>query len=289
MNRIILGALLLIAAGCLHATPPPLAKVVRYVDNGLPDQVMDTFWPSARPTAAVLFIHGGSLQEGGERRNDAAYRNVCVPFVRAAIACASMDYRLAPAHRWPAMPEDVASALAVFRKLAVAHGVDPKTIFLFGHSSGCHLAAIVATNQAYLETAGLQPSDLAGVIAMGCTLDREDAALRRLTAEQIRTPFRADPVEVATYGTPETWLAANPASFIGAHVPPTLVLLAAEERFAPPVLEQGARFVRRLREEGVAADLVIVPGTHMSSIASLRLPDDPAFKAILRFIGNPNR
>ena len=128
----------------------------------------------------------------------------------------------------------------------------------------------------------------AGVVAMGCTLDREDAAVRGLTADQIRAPFMHDVVDVATYATAENWLAANPASFIGGHVPPTLVILAAEERFAPPILEQAARYVRLLRDNNVSAYVVVVPGTHKSSIAGIGAPNDPTFAAILRFIAKPD-
>ncbi|MFL6193659.1 MAG: alpha/beta hydrolase [Thermoanaerobaculia bacterium] len=266
---------------------PATAETIPYVKNGTPDQTMDAFWPASRPSAAVMFVHGGSLKESGERRSSPVYRDVCVPFVKAGIACASIDYRLSPGFRWPAMPNDVAAAIAAFRPLIVEHGGDARRLFLFGHSSGCHLAAIVSTNPAYLESAGLQRSDLAGFIAMGCTLDREDAALRRLTADQIRTPFLRDPDEVATYGTPEAWLSANPASFVDSGVPPALVVLAMAERFMPPVLEQGARFVRRLIEAGVPANLVIVPGDHMGSIAAVAKSGDPTFQAILKLMENP--
>lgn len=124
---------------------------------------------------------------------------------------------------------------------------------------------------------------------MGCTLDREDAALRGLTVDSIRKAFNSDPVEVATFGTAENWLSANPASFVGAHVPPTLVIVATAERFAPPILEQGARFVRRLLELNVPAGLVIVPGKHMSSIAAFGAPGDATLAAVKTFIEHPRQ
>jgi acetyl esterase/lipase len=171
---------------------------VGYADNGTPDQVMDIHWPSSQPTATILFIHGGSLQESGERRTSREYRDVCTQFVKSGIACASMDYRLAPSHRWPAMPNDV-----------------------------------------------------------------------------------------ATFGTAENYLAANPASFVGRHVPPTLVIVADSERFMPALLEQGSRFVRLLLENEVPANLMIVPGTHMSSIAAVARAGDPTLLAILQFMKDP--
>jgi acetyl esterase/lipase len=286
--RLSIAALALLGWGTYASAAEPLVvTAVPYVQNGTPDQVMDVYWAAAKPKATVLFIHGGSLKESGERRTSPVYAHVCEPFVAAGFACASMDYRLAPANAWPAMPNDVAAAVAKLRHLIEVHGGDKERIVLFGHSSGCLLAASVGTNAAYLETVGLKPSDIAAIIPMGCTLDREDAALRGLTADRIREPFSKDHEEVAAFGTPENWLAANPASHVGPHVPPTLVVVARAERFMPPVLEQGARFVRSLLEVNVVADLVLVPGTHMSSISSLNKPADPTFAAIAAFITHP--
>jgi hypothetical protein len=55
----------------------------------------------------------------------------------------------------------------------------------------------------------------------------------------------------------------------------------------PAIMEQGARLVRLLLENDVPANMVIVPGTHMSSIASISKPNDPALLAILNFIADP--
>jgi acetyl esterase/lipase len=221
-----LASLLFLAAQpTFPPSPPREVHGLAYVDGGTPDQVMDIHWPAARPKATVLFIHGGSLQASGERRDSPPYRNVCKPFVSAGIACASMDYRLAPTYAWAAMPDDVAAAVVTLRRLIDQRGGDPQRLFLFGHSSGCHLAAVVATNPQYLKAQGLVPRDLAGIIAMGCTLDHDDAALRGFTADAIRVPFSRD-----------------------------------------------------------AADVVIVPGKHMTSIANVSKPGDPTFAAIKAFL-----
>ena len=251
------------------------------------EQTMDIVWPRSVPTAAILFVHGGSLQESGQRRTSPEYRNVCVQFVADGIACASTDYRLAPSHKWPAMPNDVAAALVQFREKVRQRGGDVSKLFLFGHSSGCHLAAIVGTNPAYLRSVNLKPSDLAGVIAMGCLLDFDDQSLRRLTVEQVRSRIARDPQDIATYGTADNYLSANPTLFIGPRVPPFLIVVAESERFMPPILEQGSRFIRRLKENEVPADLVIVPGRHMSSVMNIGKAGDVGYRAILEFLREP--
>lgn len=286
-------------AGCvvgmaLLAGPPGLAaqgattlRDVPYVSDPHPEQELDFSWPSDGAGATVLFIHGGSLRESGERRASPRYRDVCDPFLTAQIACATMDYRLAPGFRWPAMPQDVAAAVLEVRELVRSRGGDPDRLFLFGHSSGCTLAAVVASDSTYLDAVGLGPSDLAGVIPMGCVLDNHDARLRGITADDIREGFYEARGEVQRWGTPENWIDANPSYSVGPHVPPTLVIVARAERFFPAILEQGARFVRRLLEADVPAEIVIVPGTHRSSIEDLGEPGDPTFEAIRAFMEDP--
>lgn len=283
-----------LAAGALFLLPadarPQRGHVdtgVRYVAGAGAEQVMDMHWPVGAPAAAVLFIHGGSLQESGERLDSPMYSNVCVPFVSAGMLCVSMNYRLAPAHQWPAMPNDVVSAIVEIRRRLIERTGNLAPLFLFGHSSGCHLAAAVATNRSYLQQGRLDTRDIAGIVPMGCTLDRDDATVRRLTPDRIREAFMRDRQAVSTFGSPENFLAANPASFVGPHVPPTLVIVAEGERFMPALLEQGARFVTRLLENNVPANLIVVPGTHVSSITDIANPDDPTFSAIRRFIADP--
>lgn len=274
-------------AGSGFAQGPAVPGTIAYADGAHPEQVLDLWWPDARPDATVLFVHGGSLDESGERRTSSMYRDVCRPFLAAGFACASTDYRLAPSFQWPAMPLDVAEAVAKVREAVAERGADPGRLVLFGHSSGCHLAAVLGTNPTYLETVGLSPGDLAGLVLMGCTLDRFDTALRGATPETIREPFERDASDVARFGTAENWIAANPAHHVGPHVPPTLVVLGDRERFFPPILEQGARFVRQLLEADVPAEIAVFPGTHRSVVENLGEPGDPVFEAIAAFVRDP--
>lgn len=260
---------------------------VPYVAGPHLEQHMDLHWSEGPFDATVLFVHGGGLDENGERRDSEPwYAHVCSTLAAHGVACATMDYRLFPGFSWPAMPLDVAAAVAAVRERVAGRGGDPGRLFLFGHSSGCHLVASVGMNPEYLASVNLDPSDLAGIVPMGCTLDRFDAAVRGATAETIRDGFRASD-DSAKFVTAEGWISANPAHFVGPHVPPTLVVVAEAERFFPSILEQGARVVRRLKEDDVPAELVIVPGTHESSISDLDRPGDPTLALVLAFIADP--
>lgn len=95
--------------------------------------------PGPRPL--LVWMHGGGWVVGDLDTTDA-------PCGRAAVALdavvASLDYRLAPEHPWPAGLEDT---LAAFRD-AVARadelGVDPARVGIGGDSAGGNLAAIAA-------------------------------------------------------------------------------------------------------------------------------------------------
>lgn len=79
------------------AAGPGLVRGLAYGPD--PHQRLDLLVPAAKGFPTVLFIHGGSLTSGD--RADEDYRNVCAPFPGAGIACANVNYRLAPEHAWP--------------------------------------------------------------------------------------------------------------------------------------------------------------------------------------------
>lgn len=268
-------------------TAPAVERGIAYVANGTADQQLDLHLPATRGFPTVVFVHGGSLQESGERRTSPVYAGVCDPFVGAGIGCATVDYRLAPSHRWPAMPNDVAAAVKWVKTNIASRGGDPERVFLFGHSSGCHLAAILGANPKYLQAVGLSPADLAGIIAMGCVLAPLEEITTRLPMEQLRDRWPRSS-EVSTFGTLDERLDSDPSRFIGPHMPPTIVVVAEAERFFPSILEQGAKFVRRLLEIKRPADVIIVPGRHMTSIQNLGAAGDRTFAAIRTFIDQPN-
>jgi len=282
-------AILVAFAGNTAARQVRIERDVLYRPGGGPAQTLDLYSPAARGFPTVIFIHGGSLRSGDDR-SSAYYARVCEPFSGAGIGCATIDYRVAPAQKWPAMPEDVAAAIRWVHDSIGTRGGDPGRIFLFGHSSGCHLAATVATNTKYLAGVGLESADLAGIIPMGCILAPLDQTIRRANAEgvgmdSLRALWSAHPDD--RFASFDDRLDSDPSRFVGDHVPPTLIVIAEQERFLPPIMEQAAYFVGLLYEALRPADIVIVPGSHISSIADIAKPDDATFAAIVRFIQNP--
>lgn len=135
LGVVVVGLALLNGLG----TAQRLERDVAYSPD--PNQRLDLSLPPAKGFPTVLFIHGGSLTNGDKADED--YRNACAPFPGAGIACANVNYRLAPAHAWPAQAEDVAAAAAWVRAHIGSRGGDPDKLFLVGHSSPAALGGHV--------------------------------------------------------------------------------------------------------------------------------------------------
>lgn len=72
------------------------------------------------------------------------------------------DYRKYPDVKFPAFVEDVASAVAWVHDNIEGYNGDTDRLFLSGHSSGAHMAALVATDAQYLATHDLERAIIAG-------------------------------------------------------------------------------------------------------------------------------
>ncbi len=260
---------------------PRALRGIAYVSHGDPLQQLDLYLPSGSGFPTVLFIHGGSLT-GGDK-DDEDYAGICNPFPQSGLACATMNYRLFPSVKWPAPEQDAAVAFAWLKSHIAEYGGSPAHIFLFGHSSGCMLASLLATDEAYLHDQGLQLRDVAGVVAMGCRLNAKiDSA--GASPEQIRRHFERDPYD-AGFGTIDALNQAVPTAHVSPRMPPFLILIAEAEQVQPPILDDAKVFVAAARQSGAVADYVVLPGlTHYSSIHNAKSATDPTFQRIHAFV-----
>src|SRR5262245_24715592 len=98
--------------------------------------------PIATGTLPVLmFFHGGGfvicdLDSHCRQCRSLANQSGCV--------VVSVDYRLAPEHKFPAAPDDAYAATQYVAEHADEFGIDPKRIAVGGDSAGANLATVVA-------------------------------------------------------------------------------------------------------------------------------------------------
>lgn len=135
------------SAPILDVQPAPLARVedldvptrdahsirVRFYQPSEPD------W--SRPAPALLFLHGGGFVVGNLDTHDALCRTLARD---AQCMVLSVDYRLAPEHKFPTAVNDAFDALQWLFANALSLGIDPARIAIGGDSAGGTLATVAA-------------------------------------------------------------------------------------------------------------------------------------------------
>lgn len=151
----------LLAGEALAAPAPPGARTVGYGPDA--KQALDIYPRSGlRNAPVILYIHGGGWRAGDKREVNALpdYAR------RHGFLLVSTNHRQTPKVDAAGCAEDVAAATAWTLDNAARHGGDPRRVFLIGHSSGAHLAALIAIDPAYLARRGRRPEQIAGVVAL---------------------------------------------------------------------------------------------------------------------------
>jgi acetyl esterase len=94
---------------------------------------------AAKACPLMLYLHGGGYVKGGIDESDAFCRNLARVTRHIVL---SIDYRLAPEHRFPAALDDAVTATIWAGAHAVDLGGAPGPIVLCGESAGGNLAAV---------------------------------------------------------------------------------------------------------------------------------------------------
>jgi acetyl esterase/lipase len=216
------------------ASPAPPVETLSYATRPEGPLLLDLYRPAPGGGLApgILVIHGGSWARGD--RTEFAALN---PYLAArGYLVASVDYRLTPAHSFPAARDDVLEAIAYLKSQAANLGLDPHRLVLLGRSAGAHLALLAAYSTG--------DPDLRGVVSFYGPAD-------------LRWGY-ANPAPRAVYdscgvlddflgGSPErvpaAYDAASPIGFVGPASPPTLLIHGALDPLVSPVHVQrlGAR------------------------------------------------
>ncbi|MCU1514017.1 MAG: esterase [Microbacteriaceae bacterium] len=111
------------------------------LDSGIMLRVYDPSGATRTDRAVVLFMHGGGWVMGDIDMFDSFCREVAAS---SELVVASLNYRLAPEHPFPAAFEDTVEAFHWIRDHASEHGGDSDRIIVMGSSAGGALAAAVA-------------------------------------------------------------------------------------------------------------------------------------------------
>jgi len=225
-----------------------------------------------RGAPLLVQIYGGAWQRGRPGDDEVFARH----FAARGYVVAAIDYRHAPASRWPAQIDDVRTALAWLRAHARELGADPARLVLVGRSAGAQLALVAAYQAGAPAVAGVV--SYYGPVFM---------------ADGWREPPRPDPLDVRsileTYlgGTPdqvpERYAAASPVTYVSPQSPPTLLIYGRRDHIVE--VRFARRLEARLHEVGVPAALLEIPwAEHAFDVLPHGLSARVAFTYTERFL-----
>ena len=128
------------------AVAGPLLPVHAVIERTVPGPAgaipVRIFRPSANTDLPVLvYFHGGGWVQGDLDTHDNITRALCQ---YGDCVVVSVDYRLAPEHRFPAAFDDAYTATCWVAANATELGIDPTRLAVGGDSAGGNLAAAVA-------------------------------------------------------------------------------------------------------------------------------------------------
>jgi acetyl esterase len=200
---------------------------------------------SATPARALIYLHGGGWALGSIATHDPLCRSLANA---AACTVISVEYRLAPEHRFPAAVEDSIAATEWILREAAALGIDPARIAIGGDSAGANLAVVaaLALNEA-------REKAIAGQVLIYPALDMRmgSASHRSFTTDLLLTHqtmlwFRG--LYLGDAGEQFDWRASPCLSQNLKLLPPTFMITAGYD----PLCDEAHDFAATLRSQGIA-------------------------------------
>jgi acetyl esterase/lipase len=267
--------------------------------------------PTAVVRPAIVWIHGGALISGGRQNIRPEQLDL---YARAGYAVISIDYRLAPETKLPAIIEDVQDAFRWVREEGPKlFGIDPRRLAVIGHSAGGYLALMagfcvdprpraLASFYGYGDIAGpwysrpdpfysQQPavSRTEAEAAVGEEIianatgpeQRNRGAFYLYCRQQGRWPQEVTGHDPDT--EPRAFDPFCPLRNVTREYPPTLLLHGDKDTDVP--YEQSALMARELAGAGVEHELLTIPGGGHGFDSRMEDPTVArAFEGVLAFL-----
>ncbi len=202
--------------------------------------------------SCLVFFHGGGWVIGNLETHDVVCRQLAH---EGELIVISVDYRLAPEHKFPAAVDDAVTATRWIAANAKQLGIDAARLVVGGDSAGGNLAAVVALHARDHDGPAIAGQVLvypATEFARTHASHREPETSVLLTHSVIgwfadhymgdadRSDWRASPARAKTL----------------AGLPPAYVLTAG----ADPLRDEGDEYAARLKDAGVAVAYKHFPG-----------------------------
>lgn len=205
------------------------------------------YMPQAEaPRPAMVYFHGGGWVVCDLDTHDVVCRAIAH---RAEAVVVSVDYRLAPDHKFPAAVTDAYAATEWVAANVERLGINPERISVGGDSAGGNLGTVVSMLSREkkgppiaLQALVYPVTDLSSFDTPSYREFAEDHHLSRAQMEWFRAHYLASPEDgVNPYASPLLALDLR-------GLPPALIITAE----CDPLRDEGEAYAKRLEEAGVA-------------------------------------
>lgn len=247
------------------AMATPRQEVGKFQQRMIPgtggDIPVRLYWPDVsseqtKPLPVLMLFHGGGFALGDLDTHEEVARFYCNG---AGVVVISVDYRLAPEHKFPAGVDDCYDALCWVHENAASLGADPARIAVTGDSAGGCLSAVI------------------------CQLARDrqgpSVAFQALVYPVVTLQLETNYASRKLFGSGEYFLGQKDLEWLNgmylnspeevndtrvspilmedlSGLPPALVLTAGYD----PLCDEGADYARRLKAAGVDTEYFCFDG-----------------------------
>jgi acetyl esterase/lipase len=254
----------MVPAVALRASPIVLRDLFRHIPVGKVRTTRDILFASpggvplhidvyrpahAGPFPVLVQVYGGAWQRGMP-----SDKSIFATWLASSgYVVIAVDYRHAPAWRWPAQIDDVNEALAWVGAHAHQYDGDTSRVVLMGRSAGAHLATMAGWFTS--------PIRIRGVVSYYGPVDLSEAFKNPPSPD----PLRIRSVEEALLGgtldqMPDRYADASTITHIRAGttpLPPTLLIYGGRDHIVEP--KYGAILLNALRARGTPVAYLEIP------------------------------
>jgi acetyl esterase/lipase len=254
-------------AAAEQSVPVKVARDIQYATIDGENLYLDLAVPKAKGNyPCVVMFHGGAWRFGSRRELSSGGRDSAgnpTPSLIERVAArgyvvASVGYRLAPKHKFPAQIRDARASVRFLRADAKKYSIDPDRFAACGFSSGGHLALLLGMAN------GVEGWDAGGHTDQSskvqCVVDFFGPTDLSLYAA---TPALEDAYMVPVFGKvaktdPDVYKKASPINYVSKESPPALLLHGNFDLIVPIIHSE--RLQMKLREEKVEVEMITVRG-----------------------------
>jgi acetyl esterase len=242
-------ALLAILAACAAAAAS-LQSDIEYCHAGGVSLKLDASIPDGKgPFPAVIVVHGGGWQNGDKQKN---CKPLFDPLSQAGYAWFTVNYRLAPEHRYPAAIDDVVEAIRYVEEHARQYKVDLKRVAITGESAGGHIVSLIGARYGHdLQLAAVIPfypvNDFEAIVT---GQDKTPGAIKAVSTFFGFTDVNENAVRLMREGSPITYVKKG--------MPPYLFIHGTADALVK--IHQSQAMCEKMKQAGNRCEIYAVEG-----------------------------